>query len=154
MHRAAFQCPIRIGCLTWRKGVHHFDLDPRRPNACSSRPLSVTGSRRWRVSCNLERPPRAASGWYRSLQSLPRSRVLFNVWPQVATAFVGSCIVVALHSFLQNALGDGYDVPPLSPTPHTFLATALGLVLVFRTNAAYDRYWEGRKIWGGIVNTG
>ncbi|WP_228014644.1 bestrophin family protein [Fortiea sp. LEGE XX443] len=28
----------------------------------------------------------------------------------------------------------------------------LGLLLVFRTNTAYDRFWEGRKIWGSIVN--
>jgi putative membrane protein len=29
----------------------------------------------------------------------------------------------------------------------------LGLLLVFRTNTAYDRFWEGRKSWGTIVNT-
>ena len=29
----------------------------------------------------------------------------------------------------------------------------LGLLLVFRTNTAYDRFWEGRKLWGGLVNT-
>jgi len=29
----------------------------------------------------------------------------------------------------------------------------LGLLLVFRTNTAYDRFWEGRKCWGTIVNT-
>ncbi len=29
---------------------------------------------------------------------------------------------------------------------------ALGLLLVFRTNASYDRFWEGRKLWGSIVN--
>jgi ion channel-forming bestrophin family protein len=28
----------------------------------------------------------------------------------------------------------------------------LGLLLVFRTNTAYDRYWEGRKCWGSLVN--
>ncbi|MBD2345991.1 bestrophin family protein [Anabaena subtropica] len=28
----------------------------------------------------------------------------------------------------------------------------LGLLLVFRTNTAYDRFWEGRKCWGSIVN--
>jgi len=28
----------------------------------------------------------------------------------------------------------------------------LGLLLVFRTNTAYDRYWEGRKAWGSIIN--
>ncbi|NJP10908.1 MAG: hypothetical protein HC866_16695 [Leptolyngbyaceae cyanobacterium RU_5_1] len=29
----------------------------------------------------------------------------------------------------------------------------LGLLLVFRTNTAYERFWEGRKLWGAIVNT-
>lgn len=35
---------------------------------------------------------------------------------------------------------------------HTLVGVALGLLLVFRTNASYDRFWEGRKLWGGIVN--
>jgi putative membrane protein len=29
----------------------------------------------------------------------------------------------------------------------------LGLLLVFRTNTAYERFWEGRKAWGGMVNS-
>lgn len=29
----------------------------------------------------------------------------------------------------------------------------LGLLLVFRTNTAYERFWEGRKLWGTLVNT-
>jgi ion channel-forming bestrophin family protein len=29
----------------------------------------------------------------------------------------------------------------------------IGLLLVFRTNTAYDRFWEGRRIWGSIINT-
>ena len=37
-------------------------------------------------------------------------------------------------------------------TVHVFIGLALSLLLVFRTNAAYDRFWEGRKLWGGIVN--
>ena len=41
------------------------------------------------------------------------------------------------------------SVPPLA---HSLIGVALGLLLVFRTNASYDRYWEGRKQWGGIVN--
>src|SRR5262245_15193126 len=35
---------------------------------------------------------------------------------------------------------------------HQLVGVALGLLLVFRTNASYDRFWEGRKHWGGIVN--
>jgi putative membrane protein len=29
----------------------------------------------------------------------------------------------------------------------------LGLLLVFRTNTAYDRFWEGRKFWGKLINS-
>ncbi len=35
---------------------------------------------------------------------------------------------------------------------HTLLGFALSLLLVFRTNTAYDRWWEGRKLWGALVN--
>src|SRR5262245_48583758 len=40
----------------------------------------------------------------------------------------------------------------IPPTVHSLVGLALGLLLVFRTNASYDRFWEGRKQWGGIVN--
>lgn len=39
----------------------------------------------------------------------------------------------------------------LSPIAHTMIGVALGLLLVFRTNASYDRYWEGRRLLGGMV---
>lgn len=29
----------------------------------------------------------------------------------------------------------------------------LTLLLVFRTNTAHERFWEGRKLWGGVINT-
>jgi putative membrane protein len=35
---------------------------------------------------------------------------------------------------------------------HTLVGVALGLLLVFRTNASYDRWWEGRRMFGMIVN--
>jgi putative membrane protein len=35
---------------------------------------------------------------------------------------------------------------------HSLLGIVLGLFLVFRTNSAYDRWWEGRKLWGLMVN--
>lgn len=37
-------------------------------------------------------------------------------------------------------------------TLHSLVGVALGLLLVFRTNTSYDRFWEGRKFWGSIVN--
>lgn len=35
---------------------------------------------------------------------------------------------------------------------HNMLGFVISLLLVFRTNTAYDRWWEGRKLWGGLVN--
>lgn len=35
---------------------------------------------------------------------------------------------------------------------HSLLGFVIGLLLVFRTNSAYDRWWEGRKQWGAMVN--
>ncbi|NJK72804.1 MAG: hypothetical protein HC926_06100 [Synechococcaceae cyanobacterium SM2_3_60] len=44
------------------------------------------------------------------------------------------------------------------PVAHNVLGSiipgvVLGLLLVFRTNTAYERFWEGRKLWGTLVNT-
>ena len=35
---------------------------------------------------------------------------------------------------------------------HSMLGFVISLLLVFRTNTAYDRWWEGRKQWGALVN--
>jgi len=36
---------------------------------------------------------------------------------------------------------------------HSLLAFVMSLILIFRTNSAYDRWWEGRKAWGNVVNS-
>lgn len=40
----------------------------------------------------------------------------------------------------------------LEPDIHAFVGFVMGLLLVFRTNTAYDRWWEARKLWGQLVN--
>lgn len=40
----------------------------------------------------------------------------------------------------------------LEVAPFEIAGAALGLLLIVRTNAGYDRWWEARKLWGGIVN--
>ncbi len=35
---------------------------------------------------------------------------------------------------------------------HSLIGFVISLLLVFRTNTAYDRWWEGRKQWGALVN--
>lgn len=38
------------------------------------------------------------------------------------------------------------------PVMHNLLGFAISMLLVFRTNTAYDRWWEGRRLWGSLVN--
>ena len=46
-----------------------------------------------------------------------------------------------------------FEVEFISTTSvHSILGIVLGFFLVFRTNGAYDRWWEGRKVWGELVN--
>lgn len=40
----------------------------------------------------------------------------------------------------------------IEPSVFTLLGIFLSLLLVFRTNSAYDRWWEGRKQWGALIN--
>ncbi|WP_116787962.1 bestrophin family protein [Flavobacterium psychrotrophum] len=35
---------------------------------------------------------------------------------------------------------------------HALLGFVISMLLVFRTNTAYDRWWEGRRLWGALVN--
>lgn len=39
------------------------------------------------------------------------------------------------------------------PIMHNLLGFAISMLLVFRTNTAYDRWWEGRRLWGSLVNS-
>ncbi len=36
---------------------------------------------------------------------------------------------------------------------HTLLGFAISMLLVFRTNTAYERWWEARRLWGNLVNS-
>ncbi|MGB0807163.1 MAG: bestrophin family ion channel, partial [Salibacteraceae bacterium] len=46
----------------------------------------------------------------------------------------------------------GYEQLDIKMSIATVLGFAVALLLGFRTSASYDRWWEARKIWGGIVN--
>jgi ion channel-forming bestrophin family protein len=59
----------------------------------------------------------------------------------------GACFLLLTYLHLSPNQFQGTSVV------HSLLGIVLGLFLVFRTNSAYDRWWEGRKLWGGIVNS-
>jgi putative membrane protein len=73
-----------------------------------------------------------------------RGSMLREIIGRVMTCVVWSAGVVCFHKFVRPVA-----VPS---TVHSLVGVALGLLLVFRTNASYDRFWEGRRLWGGIVN--
>ncbi len=68
-------------------------------------------------------------------------------------------IIIAAYTWLITYLELNYLNLGEHPTVknifnmHNLLGFALSLLLVFRTNTAYDRWWEGRKLWGSLVNT-
>lgn len=82
--------------------------------------------------------------WIRHLLAV-RGSMVREIFLRVLSCFLFTVAVTYVH--LRHHPLD------ISDKPHAFIGVALGLLLVFRTNASYDRYWEGRKLWGSIVNT-
>jgi putative membrane protein len=64
-----------------------------------------------------------------------------------------SMVLVGLYTALVTYLAlEIWGWKSGTTTVHSLLGVVLGLVLVFRTNTAYERWWEGRKLWGTLVN--
>jgi ion channel-forming bestrophin family protein len=78
---------------------------------------------------------------------------LFDIKGSMVHEIIGRVLLVVAWS--AAIVGFHYYVRPVSvpSTIHSLVSVALGLLLVFRTNASYDRFWEGRKAWGSMVNT-
>lgn len=75
-----------------------------------------------------------------------RGSMLREIFSRIAICVIWSLIVVVWHQTQQT---------PAINFPlhgHTLTGVALGLLLVFRTNVSYERFWEGRRQWGNIVN--
>lgn len=77
-------------------------------------------------------------------------RVMSRLWP--ALAFMTVYTLLLCYFFLDYFQLHQADFQP-TIAMHQLLGIVLGLFLVFRTNTAYDRWWEGRRLWGGMVNS-
>ena len=82
--------------------------------------------------------------WGSHLFDIRGTMVREIIW-RVATCVAWAVFVVYMH----GTWFPKFEVPT---TVHTLTGVALSLLLVFRTNASYDRFWEGRKMWGAIIN--
>lgn len=78
------------------------------------------------------------------IDAVPSLRqVVREVWKPLALLFVWDCIVTGAYYILP------FKAPAL---PLTIFGSALALFLGFRDNSAYQRWWEGRILWGAMIN--
>jgi len=80
-----------------------------------------------------------STDWILSLLSIPRSYLLRRIKTHVIFDQCVCWLVYLLHRSGRNV-----SIPLLG---HTLLGSFLGLLLAFRTNSAYDRFWEARGYW-------
>ncbi|MCZ0900306.1 bestrophin family ion channel, partial [Microcoleus sp. HI-ES] len=85
-----------------------------------------------------DRPP-----WFKIALQV-RGSVIPSILPRVLLCGGFGVLISLLHFFKWPV-----SLPILSSIVPSIV---LGLLLVFRTNTAYERFWEGRKMWGTLVN--
>jgi putative membrane protein len=73
-----------------------------------------------------------------------RGSIVPAIAPGVLTLMLFAAAVVWVHR------GFGF-VPIIDGLGFTVFGVALSLFLGFRNNAAYDRWWEARRLWGGLL---
>lgn len=74
-------------------------------------------------------------------------RLLIWQWRNITFSLVLSLLVVGSYELL------GWKWLEIPTLPAVVVGAALGIFVSFRTNSAYDRWWEGRKLWGRLINT-
>ena len=72
-----------------------------------------------------------------------------SVLPRILPALI---VNIAIASLVTWSHGDLFELKiTLTTIPFTLIGLPLSIFLGFRNNAAYDRFWEGRKLWGELV---
>jgi putative membrane protein len=84
--------------------------------------------------------------WLHPWSKLHRIPVFKRVWFYLAIMGAYTTIVhfIVVGQISSQIFKDASNI--------AYTSLVLGLLLVFRTNSAYDRWWEGRKLWGQLVN--
>lgn len=95
--------------------------------------------------------------WFRNLFRY-HGTALQRIWPRLLLTVVVSIVITWID------LGPTIPIPgtdftlhyqfhdDLTILPFSLVGVALGIFLGFRNNTSYDRFWEGRKLWGRLVN--
>lgn len=101
--------------------------------------------RKTSLSMAIKGPVRYSSNdWLECLLNWPSSRILQRVKSSVMFLGLWTAALVTIYKIKSLQF--------LFPASvHSILGSALGLLLVFRTNTSYDRFWEGRKLWSSLI---
>ena len=83
--------------------------------------------------------------WFQLLFQV-RGSALPKIRGRLLAVFLVAVAVTVVSELLGKLKND------LTTVPFTLISLALGVFLGFRNNTSYDRYWEGRKLWGRLVN--
>lgn len=86
--------------------------------------------------------------WFAHITSFRKTDTLRVLLPEL--------VVIGLYTAGLSYVIENY-VPALAHrekalSVHSLIGFVLSLLLVFRTNSAYDKWWEGRKHWGALIN--
>lgn len=96
----------------------------------------------------------AASDWFHNLQSLHNSSILHGIKGPVGWITAWSTLVsIVFKISALSGWGNLANKMCIGSTMHSLIASTIGLLLVFRTNSAYQKFTEGRKTWEQILNT-
>ncbi|MBO9205099.1 MULTISPECIES: bestrophin family protein [Niastella] len=88
--------------------------------------------------------------WFTFIFRFHKADTLRQLSPLIIAICIYSWVItfLELHIFM---LSKNSHITNIT-TMHTLLSFVISMLLVFRTNTAYDRWWEGRKLWGSLVN--
>ncbi len=79
-------------------------------------------------------------------KTIPASYILKKIKLEVLYVLIIGLLVNYLTGEYRNL------IPEMPIAIPTFIGTAISVILSFKINQSYDRWWEARKIWGSIVN--
>ena len=84
--------------------------------------------------------------WWKLIFNFHKSDTFRMMLPGI----IGVALFTGVVAYLENEV---FHVTFKNTTAiHALVGFVLSLLLVFRTNTAYDRWWEARKLWGSFVN--
>ncbi|MFT5952900.1 MAG: putative membrane protein [Bacteroidia bacterium] len=86
--------------------------------------------------------------WFTQILQVPKSDTLRILFPEMLIL----AILTAGLTYVELTFFKDLHIFKDAIAVYSLIGFVLSLLLVFRTNTAYDRWWEGRKKWGELVN--